>query len=109
MFSSVDLLMLELVNRLMCWSWLIGSSVLIVCMFMFSGWVIGLCVSGLIDMLVMLIWFLVWIGFLLFSGMLLLLMMWLSRFLFIFMLFWCVDGIIWVLGSRLCSLVLGIR
>lgn len=109
MFSRVDLFMLELVNRFMCWLWLIGSSVLMVWMLMFSGWVIGLCVSGLIEMLVMFMVFLVWIGFLLFSGMLLLLMMCLSRFLFIFMLFCFSVGIMWVFGSRLCSLVLGIR
>lgn len=42
MLSSIDLLMLELVNRFICWLWLMVSSVLIVCMLMLSMWWIGL-------------------------------------------------------------------
>lgn len=48
MLSVIDLLILELVNKLICCFLLIVSKLLIVLMLIFKGLLIGLCVSGLI-------------------------------------------------------------
>lgn len=108
-FSSIDLFILVLVNRLRCWLWLIVSRLLIEWMLMLRGLLIGWCLSGLIVGLFIGIQFLVCILFLLLRVWLVLLSMWLSIDMFIGRCLVFGSGMICVLGVMLVRLLIGIR
>lgn len=109
MLSNIFFFILLFVNKFICCLIFIVFNVLMVCMFIFIGWVIGWWISGFIGVWVVGVCVLVWIFFKLFKGCLFLFIIFFSNFILIGNLFCLLSGIIWLFGMMLCMVFVGIR